>query len=714
MMASSMTQLAQLPLPDGYECLLPDLEDCLRFTPVKHIHADGAVTVEYAPDGYYLENDIWSLHHFLQIEQFRSLAQEPWATAQSYSIRFLFVQDSLNLEAKFVFHQMVFLDRWALSATFTAVRSALSRLAKFVNEHHPEISSFEEMQSETFQQEYVRYLSGLGLATFYEEPGRKGFKKSSNLAIPSVIYNHLQELIREKHFSSLGTNLWKEDAWNISCFEKFGLKTPKSSCVKTISFTGIKSRHFRALLKRYLREKLMAGSLQWSTAHAKSVYLRAFLNFVHEQHDDWTDLCGLSRQDTLAYLKRLSMYASMELPSKRCDCNPRHYPKSMLSQIRTFLMDLQIMEYPEAPAVPALQLIRHDDTKGYTSSVSGAIKYLPDHVLDQFFSHISLFPEKYYPIVLTMYYTGLRVSDALELKWECLIRIDGTYWIETYVWKTQTIDHRSPITDEFAKILQSYIDESKAVSNADNNPHHFIFVNYRGIRKGQPYSAHALKDALNRFAVQADIRDENGNLFHFKNHAFRHTFSVKMINNGADIITVMQLLAHATPKMTLAYAKLLDSTKREAFERVIKAGVFSFSSGTGQEITYRGDAPQSLLDNLWQRHKLEAVDTPYGTCLQRKNGRCSFAKQPPCLTCNDGKPCRDLCIGALPSDAEKYDILIDSASRLVDMAQKNGRDDMAKENRSILSLLQGIREVLSDGGIIYGRMERLEGGDGNV
>ncbi|MBR1695265.1 MAG: hypothetical protein IJ709_07685 [Selenomonas sp.] len=188
---------------------------------------------------------------------------------------------------------------------------------------------------------------------------------------------------------------------------------------------------------------------------------------------------------------------------------------------------------------------------------------------------------------------------------------------------------------------------------------------------------------------------------------------MKMINNGADIITVMQLLAHATPKMTLAYAKLLDSTKREAFERVIKSGVFSFSTGTGKEITYCGDAPQSVLDNLWQRHKLEAVDTPYGTCLQRRNGRCPFAKQPPCLTCNDGNPCKDLCVGALPSDAEKYDILIDSTSRLVDMAQKNGRSDMAEENRSLLSLLQGIRDVLSDGGIIYGRMERLEEGDVN-
>lgn len=425
------------------------------------------------------------------------------------------------------------------------------------------------------------------------------------------------------------------------------------------------------------------------------------------------DLDGLSRKDTMAYLERLSMYAGMELPAKRHDCNPRHYPKSMLSQLRTFLLDLQIMEYPEAPLLPALQLIRHDDTKGYTSSVPAAIKYLPDSVLEQFFAHVSLFPEKYYPVVLTMYYTGLRVSDALELKWECLIRIDGHYWIETYVWKTQTIDHRCPITDEFATLLQSCIDASKAVSNEDNNPDHFIFVNYKGIRKGQPYSAHAIKDALNRFAVQADIRDENGKLFHFRNHAFRHTFSVKMINNGADIITVMHLLAHATPKMTLAYAKLLDSTKREAFERVIKSGVFSFSTGTGKEITYCGDAPQSVLDNLWQRHKLEAVDTPYGTCLQRRNGRCPFAKQPPCLTCNDGNTCKDLCVGALPSDAEKYDILIDSTSRLVDMAQKNGRSDMAEENRSLLSLLQGIRDVLSDGGIIYGRMERLEEGDVN-
>ncbi len=39
-----------------------------------------------------------------------------------------------------------------------------------------------------------------------------------------------------------------------------------------------------------------------------------------------------------------------------------------------------------------------------------------------------------------------------------------------------------------------------------------------------------------------------------------------MLNGGADVLTVQELLAHASPEMTLRYAKLLDDTKRKAFE----------------------------------------------------------------------------------------------------------------------------------------------------
>lgn len=49
-----------------------------------------------------------------------------------------------------------------------------------------------------------------------------------------------------------------------------------------------------------------------------------------------------------------------------------------------------------------------------------------------------------------------------------------------------------------------------------------------------------------------------------------------MLNGGADILTVRELLAHASPEMNLRYAKLFDDTKRKAFESVINQGLFSF------------------------------------------------------------------------------------------------------------------------------------------
>ncbi|MCV5433832.1 tyrosine-type recombinase/integrase, partial [Escherichia coli] len=89
------------------------------------------------------------------------------------------------------------------------------------------------------------------------------------------------------------------------------------------------------------------------------------------------------------------------------------------------------------------------------------------------------------------------------------------------------------------------------------------------------------------------IVDENGDIFRFKTHQFRHTYAVKLLNGGADILTVQELLAHASPEMTLRYAKLLDETKRKAFESVINQGVFSFDlNGEVQKINAGEDIPE--------------------------------------------------------------------------------------------------------------------------
>lgn len=183
-----------------------------------------------------------------------------------------------------------------------------------------------------------------------------------------------------------------------------------------------------------------------------------------------------------------------------------------------------------------------------------------------------------------------------------------------------------------------------------------------------------------------------------------------MLNGGADILTVQELLAHSSPEMTLRYAKLLDDTKRKAFESVIKQGVFSFDlNGEVQEIKAGEDIPTDILDALWQDHKLNAMDTPYGTCHARLNGNCPHMEAPPCLTCGDNQtPCKDLAVGFSELDKQKYELHINTTTKAIEIAKQRGREDIAERNQKNLQRYQNILNTLQDGNVIFGRQGRMK------
>ncbi|WP_411810263.1 tyrosine-type recombinase/integrase [Bacillus atrophaeus] len=154
-----------------------------------------------------------------------------------------------------------------------------------------------------------------------------------------------------------------------------------------------------------------------------------------------------------------------------------------------------------------------------------------------------------------------------------------------------------------------------------------IFVRYRGVRKGRPFSNDWISEKLNDLAKAGRIVDENGDIYHFRFHQFRHTYAVKMLNSGSDILTVQELLAHASPEMTIRYAKLLDSTKRRVFEETMKQGLFSFDmNGQMKQISPDDEMPTDILEMLWRDHKLNAIDNPYGSCHARINGNCPYSE----------------------------------------------------------------------------------------
>lgn len=136
------------------------------------------------------------------------------------------------------------------------------------------------------------------------------------------------------------------------------------------------------------------------------------------------------------------------------------------------------------------------------------IDYVPDFILSQLFKLINNLHKEIIAVVWVMYKTKLRISDALGLK-------------------------------------------------QNNNPEEYIFVRYTGRRKGKPYGQSWIQSTLNAFARKFNITNEMGNVYHFRNHAFRHTYAAKLLNGGADILIVQELLTHGSPEMTMRYTKLV-------------------------------------------------------------------------------------------------------------------------------------------------------------
>ena len=64
-----------------------------------------------------------------------------------------------------------------------------------------------------------------------------------------------------------------------------------------------------------------------------------------------------------------------------------------------------------------------------------------------------------------MFKTGLRISDAVELKQDCLKKLNGKYWIETDIDKTNIKNHRIPIDDELANQIIKFLNRNRGDKN---------------------------------------------------------------------------------------------------------------------------------------------------------------------------------------------------------------------------------------------------------
>lgn len=628
-------------------------------------------------DNYLLNLNVWDWE---QVWHKHEVARELYF--EDLMIEFDYTDLPILPEVKaYVFRKAVNME-WGADSIRVSYNRCIKLYLKFISDTYPNIESCTEIPFNTLDWRWKAFLEA-----------QLEHVSQSKRSFVEIMYQTIEVWIAKE----TGT-IWEKDVWVIDWLEEYDLSRSKSSNSHQISFKQVESEDFKRLLKKYAKQRLLSKvNYTWGTAQTYNGVLVRFLNFISTKHKDWTNLNDLSREDILDYQHEISLYPAVD---------KSHYVSYRMLVVRSFLEYIQLMDYEEQPKTPIIRLIYAEDVPNGGRSKVNVDRYISENILAQIYKNINMLPNDVRLIIIIMHNTGLRISDTLELTTSCLVEKAGQYWIKTNVKKTKLNNHMMPITNNLAETLKERIASIELAANDYVNPNRYLFPS--PVKTKAPLSQDNVLRILNKFAEEADIREDNGERYRFHNHAFRHTFAMSCLNNGMDILTLQQLLGHASNEMTLYYAKLYDSTKREIFEKVVESGVFSFNSDTSLKQEDVSSIIGEDLDNFWLSFKMNAIDTPYGICMQRSSGKCHFAKQPPCLTCNGGKPCKNLCIGVNSSDADKYKVLISSAASLIEIGRRNENEVMQAENTELLKLYQEIYNAISAGGIIYGRADRLK------
>lgn len=192
------------------------------------------------------------------------------------------------------------------------------------------------------------------------------------------------------------------------------------------------------------------------------------MTFIHKRYPLWSDLKALNRRDIEDYLVWHNQELHDKVPSKR------YY----LIALHVFLENIEKLQFDEAPDLSVSVLLFKEDFPRKITRTENDIKYIPEGVLQQIEERLEyLTPTRFILVVILLRATGWRISDILNLRYDsCLERTVQGWYLCGDIKKTQVLNHRVPITDEVALIVQALLGTIEVQSTQSNNPKKYLFV----------------------------------------------------------------------------------------------------------------------------------------------------------------------------------------------------------------------------------------------
>ncbi|MDA3965414.1 tyrosine recombinase XerC [Enterococcus thailandicus] len=155
-------------------------------------------------------------------------------------------------------------------------------------------------------------------------------------------------------------------------------------------------------------------------------------------------------------------------------------------------------------------------------------------------------------VLEVLYGSGIRLSECSGLKVK-----DIDFQAEVMLIHGKGNKERYAPLGSFAQeALQEYFEKSRSfLMNKYHKEHDFVFVNHHGDPITPTGIEYILNQIIKKSSLDSDIHP----------HMLRHTFATHLLNNGADMRTVQELLGHANLSTTQIYAHVTKESLQKNY-----------------------------------------------------------------------------------------------------------------------------------------------------
>ena len=261
--------------------------------------------------------------------------------------------------------------------------------------------------------------------------------------------------------------------------------------------------------------------------------LTSFLKSINKDDIDYSDIDTIIIREFVEYLYNLGISSYSQA--------------RIISGIKSFFNYLLIEEKIKINPTELIESPKLDKKLPDTLNIEDIEKILSSIELDSFEG------VRNRAIIETLYSCGLRVSELINLSYQNLYLDIGFVKVIGKASKERLV----PIGSAAIKYIKIYSDQHRKNIKIKSGNEGFLFLN----RRGSKISRNMIFIIIQKISKKINLEKK------ISPHTFRHSFATHMIEGGADLRAVQEMLGHESITTTEIYTHLNKEYLREVVNK---------------------------------------------------------------------------------------------------------------------------------------------------